>query len=101
MARAFLAGGARLLQVRGQGRWPAGDLLDLVDAVAGAGAPAGATVIVNDRADIAGWPPRTACTSDRTTCRRPWPGACSAPAALVGCSTHTAAQIDERAQRRR
>ena len=52
LARAYLAGGARLLQVRG-GEVNSAGLLDLCDVVVQDGHASGATIIVNDRADIA------------------------------------------------
>ena len=52
LARAYLAGGARLLQVRGDEGSSAG-LLALCDVVVQDGHATGATIIVNDRADIA------------------------------------------------
>jgi thiamine-phosphate pyrophosphorylase len=52
VARAFLAGGARLLQLRCKSL-ASGEFLDLAIAVVEAATAAGATVIINDRADIA------------------------------------------------
>ena len=52
LARAYLAGGARLLQVRG-GEVNSAGLLDLCDVIVQDGHASGATIIVNDRADIA------------------------------------------------
>jgi thiamine-phosphate pyrophosphorylase len=52
VARAFLAGGARLLQLRCKS-WDSGPLLDLARAMVEDANAAGATLIVNDRADIA------------------------------------------------
>ena len=52
LARAYLAGGARLMQVRSEAVGSA-RLLEWCDAVVEAGHTRGATVIVNDRADIA------------------------------------------------
>ena len=52
VARAFLAGGARLLQLRCKSM-ASGEFLDLAVAVVEACTSAGATLIVNDRADIA------------------------------------------------
>jgi thiamine-phosphate pyrophosphorylase len=94
LAAAYLDGGARVLQVRAKRLQPDG-LLALCDAVVAAAAPFGATVIVNDRADLAllsgaagvhvgqdDLPPRQA---------RDIVG----PAAVVGVSTHTLAQVEE------
>ncbi len=52
LAEACLAGGARFLQIRAK-RTPSGALLQLCEQVVAAARPAGAVVIVNDRADIA------------------------------------------------
>lgn len=52
VARAFLSGGARLLQLRCKAM-PGGAFLELAVAVVDAATSAGAMVIVNDRADIA------------------------------------------------
>lgn len=52
VARAFLAGGAQWLQLRGK-TLGSGALLDLASAILEATSAAGATLIINDRADIA------------------------------------------------
>ncbi|HVZ23599.1 MAG TPA: thiamine phosphate synthase, partial [Vicinamibacterales bacterium] len=52
LARAFLDGGATFLQLRAK-RLPSGAFLDLCDCVVALAAPFGASVIVNDRADLA------------------------------------------------
>lgn len=52
VARAFLAGGARLLQLRCK-QMPSGAFLDLANAVMADAGRVGAVVIINDRADIA------------------------------------------------
>ncbi len=52
VARAFLNGGARLLQVRAKGA-SSGWLLDTSIAIVAAAREADATVIINDRADVA------------------------------------------------
>ena len=52
LARRFFDGGAQLLQLRAKDA-PSGQLLDWADAICAAAAPCGATVIVNDRVDIA------------------------------------------------
>jgi len=93
LARRFFDGGARLLQLRAKGA-PAGQLLAWADAIAAEARAAGATFIVNDRADIAlmagdhgvhvgqeDLPP--------SAVRR----AAAGKALEVGLSTHTAAQI--------
>jgi thiamine-phosphate pyrophosphorylase len=91
LARACFAGGARLVQVRGK-RVPSGPLLDMVEAVLAA-APADAIVIVNDRPDVA----RIARASGVHVGQDDVPVADAraivGPAALVGVSTHTEAQV--------
>src|SRR5262249_34145835 len=52
LAAAYLAGGARLLQLRAK-TLPSGAMLDLASRIVEVARHAGATVIVNDRADIA------------------------------------------------
>lgn len=52
VARAYLAGGVRLLQVRAK-ELPSGAFLQLVDVVAADAHAAGASLIVNDRVDVA------------------------------------------------
>lgn len=96
VATACIQAGARLLQVRQKGRaGGSAGLLALARSVTAAGAPAGATVIVNDRADLAAiagaggvhvgqedLPPRAvrAIVGDNS---------------IIGVSTHTFAQIDD------
>jgi thiamine-phosphate pyrophosphorylase len=52
LARACLAGGARLLQIRAK-HVGSGALLAICEEVLAEAGPAGATIIVNDRADVA------------------------------------------------
>ena len=52
LARAFLDGGARFLQLRAKNLY-SGPLLELSRDVVAAARPFGAAVIVNDRADVA------------------------------------------------
>ena len=52
LARACLAGGAQLLQIRAK-HLASGSLLDLCERIAATAEAAGARVIVNDRADVA------------------------------------------------
>jgi thiamine-phosphate diphosphorylase len=52
VARACLEAGVRIVQLRAK-PWPAARLLDLADAVAADAAGRGATLIVNDRVDVA------------------------------------------------
>jgi thiamine-phosphate pyrophosphorylase len=52
VAKAFLAGGARFLQLRAKSAGSA-EFLDLAAAIVELGSPEGADLIVNDRADVA------------------------------------------------
>lgn len=52
LARACLAGGARLLQIRAK-HLPSGSLLELCDSIVAEARGARADVVVNDRADVA------------------------------------------------
>jgi thiamine-phosphate pyrophosphorylase len=93
LTRAFLSGGARWLQLRAK-TLAGGALLDLAAALADDAAAAGATLIVNDRADIArlaGAPGVHVGQDDLAPAdvRR-----ILGPDAIVGLSTHTAAQIE-------
>lgn len=93
VAAAFLTAGVRLLQVRAKhatGR----DLLTLTEAVMAAARPLGATVVVNDRVDVAA----TALAGVHVGQDNLPPAVARrllGPSALVGCSTHTAAQLTE------
>ena len=91
-AAAFVAGGVRLLQVRAKAL-SGGELLRLVEAVAAIARPAGAAVVVNDRVDVAG-----AAGVGVHVGQEDLPADLArrllGPAALVGCSTHTPAQLD-------
>jgi thiamine-phosphate pyrophosphorylase len=93
LARAFLDGGARLLQLRAK-RLGSGPLLELTARLTALARRYDARVIVNDRADVA----RMAGAAgvhvgqddiDATAAR-----GIVGDQALVGLSTHTAAQID-------
>lgn len=92
LAEAILAGGARLLQLRAK-RATTRELVDLARAVRERARRAGALLILNDRADVAAvvgagvhlgqddLPPAAA-------------RAILGPAAVIGFSTHTLAQLD-------
>ena len=92
VCRAWLAGGARLIQLRAK-TLPSGALLDLADVCARLCRDAGAMLIINDRADIA-----VMCGADGVhvgqddlsvrDVRR-----VIGPSAIVGLSTHTEAQV--------
>ncbi|MGE0359785.1 MAG: thiamine phosphate synthase [Vicinamibacterales bacterium] len=91
VAAGLLDGGARLLQVRAKS-WSGGALLALVDVVQALAAPVGARVVVNDRVDVAG-----AASAGVHVGQADLPPAVArrllGPAALIGCSTHTADEL--------
>jgi thiamine-phosphate pyrophosphorylase len=97
LARALLAGGARLLQVRAKDL-PSGAFLDLCQAVVSLARPFEAAVIVNDRADLA----RLAGAAGTHVGQDDLPvdavRRLLGPGAIVGLSTHDEAQIAEGAR---
>ncbi len=91
LARAFLDGGARLLQVRAK-RLASGPFLELCDAIVPLAAGYQAAVIVNDRVDLA----RLSGAAGVHLGQDDLPPAAAraqlGPAAIVGYSTHDATQ---------
>ncbi len=89
--RACLDGGARLLQVRAKSL-PGGAFLRLLDEVVAMAAPLGATLIVNDRADLA----CAAGASGVHVGQDDLPVAAArsllGPTAVIGLSTHSVSQ---------
>ena len=95
VARAYLAGGARLLQLRAKtlARRRVPRLVDAVVDDARAGRRARDRQ--RSRRHRRRWPAPAACTSARTICRRPTCARVARPGrASSACSTHTPAQID-------
>ena len=97
LAKALLAGGARLLQLRA-GAAGSGQLLAWCDEVVAAARSCGATVIVNDRADIALLARAGGVHVGQTdlsvaAVRRLLPAG-----AAVGVSTHSRAEVDHTVQ---
>jgi thiamine-phosphate pyrophosphorylase len=93
LARAFLDGGARLLQLRAK-ELPSGPLLDLSDALVALADDYEAGVIVNDRVDVA-----RLCGADGVHVGQEDLSPAAAreqlgPAAVVGYSTHSVAQVE-------
>ena len=93
LARAFLAGGARLIQLRATSAG-SGQLLAWCDDLVSAARPGGARVIVNDRADIALLAGASGVHVGQTDlgpahARRLLPAG-----AAVGISTHSPAEVD-------
>jgi thiamine-phosphate pyrophosphorylase len=92
VARAFLSGGVRLLQLRAK-TLASGAFLDLAAAIVEESRAAGAMVIINDRADLAVLAQATGVHVGQddlspTDVRR-----VTGPDAIVGLSTHTTAQL--------
>ena len=92
VAAAFIDAGVRLLQVRGKSL-AGGELLALVDAVAERARPSGAAVVVNDRVDVA-----AAAATGVHVGQADLPVEVArrllGPTALVGCSTHSLAELE-------
>ena len=95
--RAYLSGGARLLQLRAK-TLPGAVFLELASALAEDAASAGATFIVNDRADIARLAGAAGVHVGQDDLSPSDVRRVVGPEAIVGRSTHTADQI-ERATR--
>jgi thiamine-phosphate pyrophosphorylase len=93
LARACVAGGARLLQVRGK-RVPSGRLLELVDEIVDDTASIGSIVVVNDRADVARIAHAAGVHVGQDDLSAADARALLGPSTLVGLSTHTRTQVD-------
>jgi thiamine-phosphate pyrophosphorylase len=92
LARAFLDGGARFLQLRAK-QMPGGALLDLATAVVRLAHAVGAIVIVNDRADIARLAGADGVHLGQDDLAPVAARAMLGDQAIVGLSTHTEEQI--------
>ena len=94
VARAFLGGDARFIQIRAK-TLPSGPFLDLCDAVVALAQPYRATVIVNDRVDLA----RLSGAAGVHVGQDDLPVAAArqilGPDAIVGYSTHTIGQVEQ------
>ena len=93
LAHAYLGGGARLLQVRA-GEVSSAGLLDLCDVVVQDGHASGATIIVNDRADIALLSGADGVHVGQDDLPAQAARRLLGKGALVGISTHTLEQIE-------
>ena len=93
LARAFLDGGARVLQLRAKDL-PSGAFLDLSEAFVALADEYHARVIVNDRVDVA----RLSGAAGVHVGQEDLPPAAArvqlGPAAIIGFSTHTVAQVE-------
>ena len=94
LARAFLDGGARCLQVRAK-TLASGPFLDLCDEIVGQARAAGALVIVNDRADLARLSGAGGVHVGQEDLRAADARRIVGEPAVVGVSTHSVAQIEE------
>jgi thiamine-phosphate pyrophosphorylase len=93
LARAYLAGGARCLQIRAK-TLASGPFLELADEVTADARQAEAIVIVNDRADIAALAGASGVHVGQDDLAPMEARTVVGESALVGLSTHTSAQID-------
>ena len=93
LARACLEGGARLLQIRAK-TFGAGELLEVCEEVASEAAAVGATLVVNDRADVARLVPRAGVHLGQDDLPPALARRVLGPDPLVGLSTHTTSQVD-------
>jgi thiamine-phosphate pyrophosphorylase len=87
VARAFLSAGARLLQLRFKGM-PSGAFLDLARGILEHAAAASATVIINDRADIAALSDAPGLHVGQTDLSPADARKVIGPAKILGVSTH-------------
>jgi thiamine-phosphate pyrophosphorylase len=92
LARAYLAGGARLLQVRAK-RSGSGAYLRMCDEVVAMGRECAALVIVNDRADIARLAGASGVHVGQEDLQPAAVRAIVGRGAIVGLSTHTLDQV--------
>lgn len=93
LARAFVRGGARFLQLRAK-HTSSGDFLEMARAVVGVAKPAGALVIVNDRADIARLAGAAGVHVGQEDLAPDAVRQIVGDAAIVGLSTHTPEQLE-------
>ncbi len=93
LARAFLAGGATLLQVRAK-HLGGGAFVDLTAAIGELARSANARVIVNDRADVARIAAADGVHVGQDDLSPADVRRIIGSASIVGLSTHTAAQLD-------
>jgi thiamine-phosphate pyrophosphorylase len=93
LARAYLDGGARLLQLRAK-HLASGAFLTLCDRLVQAAEPYHASIIVNDRADLAALAGAAGVHVGQEDLAPAEARRLLGSAAIVGCSTHTVAQIE-------
>lgn len=93
LAQAFLDGGARLIQIRAK-TLPSGSFLDICDAVVQRASAYGASIIVNDRADLAKMAGAAGVHVGQDDLTPQAARRLLGPDAIVGYSTHTIEQIE-------
>jgi thiamine-phosphate pyrophosphorylase len=93
LIKAFLDGGAPLIQVRAK-RLPSAPFLELCDLAVELARPYGAAVIVNDRADLARLSGAAGVHVGQDDLRPAEARAIVGGDKMVGYSTHTAAQVE-------
>ena len=93
LARAYLEGGATFLQLRAK-QAASGPLLDSATAIVAIGAPFGAQLIVNDRADIARLSGAAGVHVGQDDLAPEAARRVVGPQGVVGISTHTPVQLD-------
>jgi thiamine-phosphate pyrophosphorylase len=93
LARAYLDGGARLLQIRAK-QLPSGTFLDLCDEIVRMAVPYRAVVIVNDRADLAVMAHADGVHVGQEDLAPADARRLVGPRRIVGFSTHTVPQIE-------
>jgi len=94
LARAFLDGGARFLQLRAKSM-PGAELLETATAIVQLAHARGALVIVNDRADIARLSGADGVHVGQDDLAPAAVRAIVGPDAIVGLSTHTVEQLEQ------
>lgn len=92
LARAYLDGGARILQIRAK-RLASGPLLALCDAVVELGIAYDASIVVNDRPDLARLSGAAGAHVGQDDLAPADARAVLGPAAILGVSTHSLAQL--------
>ena len=91
VVHAWLAAGVRLMQLRAKSM-PTGKFLDLAEALSAAVSPAGAMLIVNDRADVARLAGASGVHVGQGDLSPADARGVVGPSAVVGLSTHTPEQ---------
>jgi thiamine-phosphate pyrophosphorylase len=93
LCRAFLEGGARLIQLRAK-RLGSGALLELTERLVAMARPYTGRIVVNDRADVARMAGAAGVHLGQEDLDAASARAIVGPEALVGLSTHTSDQIE-------